>query len=275
MSKKSPFAIHKALLGIGGEPKFIKRLRSGDLLIETQSSLQTKSFLLAKTFLDSPVTISPHKTLNSSRDCRLEQKCINCSQPHTSDSKLCSKWKAEKEIQAIKTNRNISYAEARKLVAPQLSQTYAQVAKPSTVTSITQTDENITIIKCPPLQLLPPLSAVPQPNAHTHTHTSPSIPSVSTSSSTSQANLLPSASLIKPTTKIESRLPKPISSSAAPDNSLNTSSSSLSAETCPVPTISNKFAALQPSVPLSESAATTPNSELSNISKVPLNVKQN
>ncbi|GFS56412.1 hypothetical protein TNCV_4302471 [Trichonephila clavipes] len=83
-------------------------------------------------------------------------------------------------------------------------------------------------------------------------------------------------SSIKPTTQIESRLPEPISSSsAAPDNSLNTSASSLSAETCPVPTISNKFAALQPSVPLSESATTAPNSELSNTFKVPQNVKQN
>ncbi|GFU46489.1 putative RNA-directed DNA polymerase from transposon BS [Trichonephila clavipes] len=152
MSNKSPFAIHKAILGIGGEPKSIKRLRSGDLLIETISDLQTKSFLLAKTFLNSPVNVSPHKTLNSCRgvisepdllstpeseileDCSLAQKCVNCSQPHSSDSKQCPKWKAEKEIQAIKTNRNISYLEARKLIAPQLSQTYAQVAKPSTFT---------------------------------------------------------------------------------------------------------------------------------------------
>ncbi|GFT74249.1 uncharacterized protein TNCV_5034591 [Trichonephila clavipes] len=67
MSNKSPFAIHKAILGIGGEPKSIKRLRSGDLLIETISDLQMKSFLLAKTFLNSPVNASPHKTLNSCR----------------------------------------------------------------------------------------------------------------------------------------------------------------------------------------------------------------
>ncbi|GFT64911.1 putative RNA-directed DNA polymerase from transposon BS [Trichonephila clavipes] len=266
-SNKSPFAIHKAILGIGGEPKSIKRLRSGDLLIETISDLQTKSFLLAKTFLNSPVNVSPHKTLNSCRgvisepdllstpeseilegfsdqgviqvrritikkdsniiptkhliltfnspklpttvkagylncnirayipnplrcfkcqrfghsqiacrgqltcsrcasvghssaDCSLAQKCVNCSQPHSSDSKQCPKWKAEKEIQAIKTNRNISYLEARKLIAPQLSQTYAQVAKPSTFTSTTQTDENITHIKCPPLQLLQPLFTI-------------------------------------------------------------------------------------------------------------------
>ncbi|GFW09724.1 hypothetical protein TNCV_867871 [Trichonephila clavipes] len=44
-SKKSPFAIHRTIIGIGGEPKSIKNLRSGDLLIETNSAIQTKSFL--------------------------------------------------------------------------------------------------------------------------------------------------------------------------------------------------------------------------------------
>ncbi|GFU83954.1 uncharacterized protein TNCV_560801 [Trichonephila clavipes] len=66
MSKKSPFAIHKALIGIGGEPKSVKHLRSEDLLIETLSALQIKSFLLTNTFLDSHITISPHKSLNTS-----------------------------------------------------------------------------------------------------------------------------------------------------------------------------------------------------------------
>ncbi|GFT24832.1 uncharacterized protein TNCV_3021241 [Trichonephila clavipes] len=173
---------------------------------------------------------------HSSTDCTLEPKCINCSQIHTTDSKLCPKWKTEKEIQTIKTNRNISYFEAQKLIAPQFSQTYAQVAKPSIATSTTQTDENITKVKCPPLQILKPLLSVPHLNA------SPSITSNSTSSSTTQANLLPSESSIKPTTKIASRLPKPISSAAAPDNNLNTSASSLSAETRPL-IRSNKSAA--------------------------------
>ncbi|GFW17461.1 uncharacterized protein TNCV_1393061 [Trichonephila clavipes] len=120
-----------------------------------------------------------------SADCSLEQKCANCSQPHSFDSNQCPKWKAEKEIQATKTNRNISYLEARKLIAPQLSLTYAQVAKPSTVTSTTQTDENITQIKCPPLQLLQPLLSVPQPDKSN---------SVSTLSSATQADLLTSTS---------------------------------------------------------------------------------
>ncbi|GFX84639.1 hypothetical protein TNCV_724471 [Trichonephila clavipes] len=39
MSTKSPFAVHKALVGIGGEPKSVKKPRSGDLLIETISAV--------------------------------------------------------------------------------------------------------------------------------------------------------------------------------------------------------------------------------------------
>ncbi|GFT68257.1 uncharacterized protein TNCV_658841 [Trichonephila clavipes] len=65
MSRK--FIIQKALIGIGGELKSIKKLRSGDLLIETISALKSKTFLLAKTFIDSPLTVSPHRTLNSCR----------------------------------------------------------------------------------------------------------------------------------------------------------------------------------------------------------------
>ncbi|GFW69329.1 uncharacterized protein TNCV_486781 [Trichonephila clavipes] len=67
MSRKSPFVVHKAIIGIGGEPKSIQKLRSGDLLIETTSALQSKSFLLAKTFLDFPLSGTPHRSLNSCR----------------------------------------------------------------------------------------------------------------------------------------------------------------------------------------------------------------
>ncbi|GFV86788.1 uncharacterized protein TNCV_3965181 [Trichonephila clavipes] len=295
MSVKSSFAIQKALIGIGGEPKSVKRLRSGDLLVETTSALQTKFFLLAKSFLNNPVTVSPHKSLNSCRgvisepdllstsdseilegfsdqgvtqvrriaikrdsniiptkhiltfnkpklpttvkagylnckirpyipnplhcfkcqrfghsqtacreqltcsrcasvghassDCSLEQKCVNCSQSHSADSKLCPKWKIEKEIQRIKTNRNISYIEARKFITPQPSQTYSQVAKSTTVTTSSQTDETITKIVCPPLKLLQPLITISKPNM------SPSVPAVIKSTST-QAELLPSTSSV-------------------------------------------------------------------------------
>ncbi|GFS55670.1 uncharacterized protein TNCV_131791 [Trichonephila clavipes] len=155
MSRKSPFAIQKALKGIGGDPKSVKKLRSGDLLIETVSALQSKFFLLARTFIDYTLTVTPHKSLNSCRGV--------ISEPDL----LCA---SEAEILEGLSDHGVN-----------------------------------------------------QPN------TFPSMPSVPTSSY--QANILPSASSIKPTTQIESRLPEPISdSAAAPDNSLNTSASSSSVE---------------------------------------------
>ncbi|GFT44752.1 uncharacterized protein TNCV_2845351 [Trichonephila clavipes] len=399
----------KALKGIGGDPKSVKKLRSGDLLIETVSALQTKSFLSAKVFLDCPLIVTPHRSLNSCRgvisepdllcaseaeileglsdqgvtqvrrikikkdsslsptkhliltfnspklpstikagylnckirpyipnplrcfkcqrfghsqtscrgqltcsrcaavghfstDCTLEPKCINCLQAHSADSKLCPKWKAEKQIQEIKTNKNITYIEARKLVAPPpLTLTYSQAAKSSITSASTQTDENITKIKCPLLELLQPASSNSKQNKTT------SIPTVSTSST--QAHLLrststisksqphipkipvsndlpsvtiPSTSAILPTIQKEALLPIPILTSTTTSftgNSLNTSSSSLKTDTRLFPTISNKFAALsteiRPSVSLSESEATASNNEPSNTSKISKRLKRN
>ncbi|GFV13439.1 uncharacterized protein TNCV_129371 [Trichonephila clavipes] len=80
MSRKFLFAIQKALKGIGGDPKSVKKLCSGDLLIETISALQTKSFLLAKTFIDSNLTVTPHKSLNSCRGVIYEPDFLYASE---------------------------------------------------------------------------------------------------------------------------------------------------------------------------------------------------
>ncbi|GFX27174.1 putative RNA-directed DNA polymerase from transposon BS [Trichonephila clavipes] len=327
MSGKSPFAVFKALQAIG-EPKSVKKMKSGDLLIETNSAVQSKSYLSAKTFLDSPLLVTPHKSLNSSRgvisepdllytseaeilegfsdqgvvqvrritlkkdtriiptkhliltfnspklpntikagylnckirpyipnplrcykcqrfghsqtSCRgqltcsrcasvgnsstyftLEPKCVNCTESHPSNSKLCPKWKTEKKIQVIKTNRNIPYVEARKSIAPQLSQSYAEVTKPSTAT---QTDENITKIVCPPLKLLQPLIFVPKPTI------SSSVPAVNKSSTSTQAELLPSTSSVtsksQPTNSI-------IDTAPTTSDNLSISATSSSSTVCP------------------------------------------
>ncbi|GFS55648.1 hypothetical protein TNCV_131621 [Trichonephila clavipes] len=57
MSRKSPFIIHKNLIGIGGEPKSIKKLRS-----------------------ESPLTVSPHRTLNSCRGVISESDLLCASE---------------------------------------------------------------------------------------------------------------------------------------------------------------------------------------------------
>ncbi|GFS74834.1 uncharacterized protein TNCV_1395321 [Trichonephila clavipes] len=185
---------------------------------------------------------------NSSTDCTLEPKCVNCPESHSSDSKLHAKWKFEKDIQEIKIKKNISYLierEARELIVSQSSQTYAQVTKPTAVSTTTQTDPNITNIIYPPLQCLTPVSSI-----------SSSIPVISTSSST-QAYLLLSTFAILPTIQSETLLPITIpTTSTSPGNRLNTSASSLKTDTLIFPTTSNKFAAvsteIQPSVSLSE-----------------------
>ncbi|GFV87172.1 RNA-directed DNA polymerase from mobile element jockey [Trichonephila clavipes] len=262
MSKISPFAIHKTLIGIGGEPKSVKRLRSGDLLIETMSDVQTKSFLLAKTFFNSPVTVSPHKTLNSCRGVFSEPDLLS-----TPDAEILEGFSDQGVIQVrritIKRDSNIiptkhiiltfnkpklptavkaGYLHCknpffiyRTLCAvsnarvPQLTQTYAQAARPSTISTATQTDPNLSIIICPPLQCLTPISSKnPLPG------TSSSVSTFSTSYSSTQGNLLPSPSGILPTIQSEPLLQIPIpttTTTTSPDNNLNTLVSPLETET--------------------------------------------
>ncbi|GFT23301.1 hypothetical protein TNCV_2015971 [Trichonephila clavipes] len=118
---------------------------------------------------------------------------------------------------------------------PQSSQTYAQDAKSSNKNSSTQTDENITKIKCPPLKLLHPLSSQPRTNL------SISTPDLSTSSST-QAQLLPSTSSIS-TSNSESQ-PLIPTSNDAPSNNMFTPIESFSSI---IPTSSSQSVIQPPS----------------------------
>ncbi|GFU13068.1 uncharacterized protein TNCV_1445021 [Trichonephila clavipes] len=225
MSKKSPFAIHKALIGKGGEPKSVKRLRSCDLLIETSSALQTKSFLLAKSFLDSPITISPHKTLNSCRGVISESDLLT-----TPDAEILDGFSDQGVIQVrritkkdnsviptkhliltfhrpkLPTTIKAGYLNSKKLLPPQLPQTYAQATKPSPISVTTQTEENITKIKCPPLKLLAPISSKQRTNIPFAVTTSSAetqlLPSVSSKTSTT-SNFPPPTPMSKTKGKIK------------------------------------------------------------------------
>ncbi|GFV21148.1 putative RNA-directed DNA polymerase from transposon BS [Trichonephila clavipes] len=95
MSVQSPFTIHKGYEGNRWKPKSVKRLRSGDLLVETSSSTQTKS-LLAKTFLNSPVNIIPHKSLNTSRGVISEPDLLATSEAEIlKDSPIRGSFRSE------------------------------------------------------------------------------------------------------------------------------------------------------------------------------------
>ena len=66
-NKTSPFLIQKAIQSIVGEPKNIKNLQSGELLIEIQNNTQVSNLKKCTLLSNISVTISSHRTLNSSK----------------------------------------------------------------------------------------------------------------------------------------------------------------------------------------------------------------
>ncbi|GFT25481.1 hypothetical protein TNCV_3173621 [Trichonephila clavipes] len=91
----------------------------------------------------------------------------------------------------------MSYSEARRLIVPQKTQTYAQAAKTSTTSTATQIYEKITQIICPPLKLL---QTVPKT----------SYSNLADSTSSTQINLLMSTSSTAATMS-ETQTPIPMS----------------------------------------------------------------
>ncbi|KFM73191.1 putative RNA-directed DNA polymerase from transposon X-element, partial [Stegodyphus mimosarum] len=77
--KMSPFLVQKYIKAFAEEPKSIKRLRSGDLLMETVSANQSKTLLTMSKMGQATVTVSAHKTLNSSRSVISEVDLLTVS----------------------------------------------------------------------------------------------------------------------------------------------------------------------------------------------------
>lgn len=63
----SPFVIEKSLESLIGSPKSVKKLRNQTLLVETKSRSQTENILKIKQIYDIDVTITEHRSLNSSK----------------------------------------------------------------------------------------------------------------------------------------------------------------------------------------------------------------
>ena len=61
----NPFAVSKAIEGLIGTTENIKRLRSGDILIETKRKKQTETLLSVQNLLDTEVRIVPHRNMNT------------------------------------------------------------------------------------------------------------------------------------------------------------------------------------------------------------------
>ena len=67
LSKMSPFAVQKGFQAIAGTLKSTKRLRDGSFLVECSRRAQAENLMRTTTFVNRPVHVSMHRTLNSSR----------------------------------------------------------------------------------------------------------------------------------------------------------------------------------------------------------------
>ena len=68
VAAKSPFKINKELIRIlGAQPHGVTKKRSGDLMVELRSKEQEKKLEDVSSFLDIPVTVGLHKSLNTSK----------------------------------------------------------------------------------------------------------------------------------------------------------------------------------------------------------------
>ncbi|GBL75199.1 hypothetical protein AVEN_194438-1 [Araneus ventricosus] len=63
----SPFLVQKTVTNAIGEVTSIRKLRSGDLLVEVNSRKQSQQLLKLKALESFPVSVSAHRTLNSSK----------------------------------------------------------------------------------------------------------------------------------------------------------------------------------------------------------------
>ncbi|XP_053382754.1 uncharacterized protein LOC128549641 [Mercenaria mercenaria] len=67
MTSISPFVIEKTLESVAGVPKSVKKLRTGDLLVEVEKSAHARNLLDLTSFFNRPCKCIAHRTLNSSR----------------------------------------------------------------------------------------------------------------------------------------------------------------------------------------------------------------
>lgn len=64
LTSLSPFALYKGIQGLAGTPENMKKLRSGDVLVEVSKKAHCVGLLRSKILVGIPVKVSAHKTLN-------------------------------------------------------------------------------------------------------------------------------------------------------------------------------------------------------------------
>ena len=67
LNSLSPFAVHKALQGLAGELKSVKKIKNGHLLVECIKQHHSKCLLKLIIMCNIPIKVSAYTSLNSSK----------------------------------------------------------------------------------------------------------------------------------------------------------------------------------------------------------------
>lgn len=85
LSKLSPFAVEKSLKAAVGTVHNIRRLRDGNILVEVANAAQSRNIMKLHTLVDCPVTVSPHRTLNTRKGVIRCRELIDCDKEEALD----------------------------------------------------------------------------------------------------------------------------------------------------------------------------------------------
>ena len=118
--------------------------------------------------------------------CKNKPECVNCGKDHLSRSNQCEIWKKEKEIMKIKTTKNITYLEAKKVYDSQSTDldfskiVHSFSSKPETKTTGTQFFESDFVVHTNTRVITPSVkisasktTSVPQSNSQCNTNSRP------------------------------------------------------------------------------------------------------
>ena len=78
IEKLSPFAIEKAFKAAVGTAQNVTRLRDGNILVEVATAAQSRKILKLETLVDCPITVSPHRSLNTRKGVIRCKALIDC-----------------------------------------------------------------------------------------------------------------------------------------------------------------------------------------------------
>ena len=125
ISKLSPFAIQKGIQGLAGEPKTVKKLRSGSLLVEVTKQVHSRNLLRCNIMVDIPVKVSPHRSLNTSKGIIRSRDLEGCP-----DDEILHELKEQGviDVKRISVRRNGQMKETNTFIL-----TFAMTILPSSV----------------------------------------------------------------------------------------------------------------------------------------------